>query len=626
MPARPPAPRTGDCVAPNTCQTGHCALKPNGLTCTSGSQCISGFCTDGVCCGSAACPTCQACNVTSRQLREHRQRPDRASRRAPPARPAATRAPATAAAGARRPPRLSPAAPRRAPGRPSRPSRAATEPAPALPNDLQLRSLLCGPSSACRTTCTPTPTASPRPASTAPEPAEPACQRSASGVACGSDNQCVTGYCTNGVCCGARLPHLQACNVTNAGVCANVTAGQTAPAGLPRQPALRQHGRLRRRRGLPAGRRPRSPCGTADLRRIDLDGRVALLRHRQLQHPHHLDLRPLRLRDERLPDLLPVEQRLHQLQLLLHRRGGRLPAQEGLRLRLRGGQRVRHRALYRRRLLRRRRLRHLPGLQHRRQSRRVRQRRRRSVVRGLRAQPALRQHRRVRRHGRLPQAATTVACGSPSCTRRRPSRRCRPATAAAAARRPRPPAASPTSAAPQAPAGTVLPVERRLRQQQLLLHRARRQLSPQEGVRRGLRLGQRVRHRLLYRRRLLRRRGLPDLPGVQRRRKPRRSARAFRPGWPTPAAPPTRPAATPAMQRRRWLRAGAVHRPVRRSGVHRLDLHAGRVLLGQRHLRHPRDAELRQLPVRDERVPDDLLRRRRLHDGELLHRRPAEAA
>jgi hypothetical protein len=58
----------GDCVAPLTCQgsgsTQTCAKKPNGQACPGGAtQCISGFCTDGVCCGTGPCGTCQACNV-----------------------------------------------------------------------------------------------------------------------------------------------------------------------------------------------------------------------------------------------------------------------------------------------------------------------------------------------------------------------------------------------------------------------------------------------------------------------------------------------------------------------------------------------------------------------------------
>ncbi|HVX97140.1 MAG TPA: hypothetical protein VHK47_19645 [Polyangia bacterium] len=57
-----------DCVAPYTCQGAagakSCALKKNGLACTTGGQCISGNCVDGVCCGSASCAPCQACNLS----------------------------------------------------------------------------------------------------------------------------------------------------------------------------------------------------------------------------------------------------------------------------------------------------------------------------------------------------------------------------------------------------------------------------------------------------------------------------------------------------------------------------------------------------------------------------------
>ncbi len=56
-----------DCVAPFTCQGAganrSCALKPNGAVCAQGNQCITGNCVDGTCCGSATCSPCQACNV-----------------------------------------------------------------------------------------------------------------------------------------------------------------------------------------------------------------------------------------------------------------------------------------------------------------------------------------------------------------------------------------------------------------------------------------------------------------------------------------------------------------------------------------------------------------------------------
>jgi hypothetical protein len=42
-------------------------LKPNGGTCTAGTECISGHCTEGYCCGVAACPSCNSCAVPGKQ-------------------------------------------------------------------------------------------------------------------------------------------------------------------------------------------------------------------------------------------------------------------------------------------------------------------------------------------------------------------------------------------------------------------------------------------------------------------------------------------------------------------------------------------------------------------------------
>lgn len=46
------------------CSGGNCqAKKPLGRVCSLGTECASGNCVNGVCCGSASCPACQACNL-----------------------------------------------------------------------------------------------------------------------------------------------------------------------------------------------------------------------------------------------------------------------------------------------------------------------------------------------------------------------------------------------------------------------------------------------------------------------------------------------------------------------------------------------------------------------------------
>jgi hypothetical protein len=51
-----------DCVSPDVCTTGACALKTPGTTCGSAAECASGFCQQGVCCNSACTGICQSCN------------------------------------------------------------------------------------------------------------------------------------------------------------------------------------------------------------------------------------------------------------------------------------------------------------------------------------------------------------------------------------------------------------------------------------------------------------------------------------------------------------------------------------------------------------------------------------
>jgi len=55
----------GDCNAPNTCLTGSCGKKPIGATCGAAGECNSGFCEQGVCCGTACTGTCRSCALAA---------------------------------------------------------------------------------------------------------------------------------------------------------------------------------------------------------------------------------------------------------------------------------------------------------------------------------------------------------------------------------------------------------------------------------------------------------------------------------------------------------------------------------------------------------------------------------
>jgi hypothetical protein len=54
-----------DCVSPNVCNANICGKNHQGQSCNVTSDCLTGLtCVDGVCCASASCGTCQSCNVT----------------------------------------------------------------------------------------------------------------------------------------------------------------------------------------------------------------------------------------------------------------------------------------------------------------------------------------------------------------------------------------------------------------------------------------------------------------------------------------------------------------------------------------------------------------------------------
>ena len=52
---------SAQCVAPNTCAANSCGLKPNGASCTEATECKSTFCAQGVCCDQACTAACKSC-------------------------------------------------------------------------------------------------------------------------------------------------------------------------------------------------------------------------------------------------------------------------------------------------------------------------------------------------------------------------------------------------------------------------------------------------------------------------------------------------------------------------------------------------------------------------------------
>ena len=105
-PARRPARGDGDCLSPNICDPQDQPLRQQARASASRApppaDCLTGnFCVDGVCCSSSACSLCQVVQ-RRRQRRQLRQRRRSAARHDEPlrarTRPAATPAPATARA------------------------------------------------------------------------------------------------------------------------------------------------------------------------------------------------------------------------------------------------------------------------------------------------------------------------------------------------------------------------------------------------------------------------------------------------------------------------------------------------------------------------------------------------
>jgi hypothetical protein len=55
------------CTGNGACNGAGTCLLNNGSTCSASSQCLTGFCVDGVCCNTACNGTCQSCNINGSQ-------------------------------------------------------------------------------------------------------------------------------------------------------------------------------------------------------------------------------------------------------------------------------------------------------------------------------------------------------------------------------------------------------------------------------------------------------------------------------------------------------------------------------------------------------------------------------
>ena len=63
-----PTAAPSECVAPAVCSGSACVLKGIGVACASAPECASGFCEQGVCCGSACGGTCKSCALPGATL------------------------------------------------------------------------------------------------------------------------------------------------------------------------------------------------------------------------------------------------------------------------------------------------------------------------------------------------------------------------------------------------------------------------------------------------------------------------------------------------------------------------------------------------------------------------------
>src|SRR4030095_2066648 len=52
------------CVPPGQCNANSCGKRTRGSQCTLGTDCLDGFCVEGVCCNNACSEACKSCKVS----------------------------------------------------------------------------------------------------------------------------------------------------------------------------------------------------------------------------------------------------------------------------------------------------------------------------------------------------------------------------------------------------------------------------------------------------------------------------------------------------------------------------------------------------------------------------------
>ena len=220
-----------DCVPGTVCNSGSCGKKRLGQICAAGAECDSGNCVEGVCCSTASCGTCASCNVagnagTCRPVPAGAMEPHGGCAANPPCGFNGT----CDGNGACRPmPAGTSCGTASCTGSTAMPVGTCDGSGTCRQTAISCSPYLCGPT-ACTTTC----------ATTADCVAGYICLGSSctnlkpNGAICGSATDCISGFCTEGFCCGAAsCGACLSCAIAGAqGTCSPIPDGTVCGAAL----------------------------------------------------------------------------------------------------------------------------------------------------------------------------------------------------------------------------------------------------------------------------------------------------------------------------------------------------------------------------------------------------------